>query len=201
MPPPNWLLISSAKNPITPIRISNSALAKPTIAAMTTTKGAVPKPLRSTSTSPLSGCQEPRSSRTGPGRSSLAAAKPFQALPHRRIEPVSNATRRRVGVASLHELVEERCRGQLPHLLARDPPHGGVGRHEADDLAAAGLRREPFQNGVRVRRKANGERPDLAVGAGAVEDDDAAGTVQPDEARQGVDDSRGVSEPAGMQKV
>lgn len=54
---------------------------------------------------------------------------------------------------------------------------------------------------VGVRGEADGERPDVEILPNAVEDDDAAGTSEGDEARQPVDERGRVLEVAGAENV
>src|SRR5438874_4938870 len=100
------------------------------------------------------------------------------------IEAVAEVARRAVGVGRRHELAEEGLRRELPHLLAGRPAHGGVGRDDGDLLERAVLGREALVQRVRVLGIAHLERPVDGVGAVAVEDEDAAGALRGDPARE-----------------
>ena len=60
---------------------------------------------------------------------------------------------------------------------------------------------ESLEQRVRVRGESDGERPDLAVGPGAVEDDDSPRPAQADKAREQVDHLVRVAESARVQNV
>ena len=99
------------------------------------------------------------------------------------------------------EVCEKEPRRQLAHFLAGHPAHGVVGRDDAYELVTPILSGKPLQEIVRMSRIADGERPDLPLLAGSVEDRDPARAPLRDEAREGVDEILGARELARVEHV
>ena len=98
---------------------------------------------------------------------SPAAAQALEPSTRFVVERVREAGALALLVPGLLEVVEEAARRPLLHLLPRRAPDREVGGDEVDLLAAAVLCGEPLEQRVGVRRVADGERPDLGVGAGS----------------------------------
>src|SRR5262249_63493 len=75
------------------------------------------------------------------------------------------------------------------------------GGDEADAFSRTEVGRELLEQGVRMGRVANFERTVGAFLADTVEDDDAAGPLQRNEARELVDELTRVREGPGVQEV
>src|SRR5205823_3588725 len=112
------------------------------------------------------------------------------------VEPLADAVRPRLVVLDMFEIAKERRRAQLAHFLTGGAAHRRVGGDETDSLALTIFRREPLEQRICVGRVPDGERPELGVGAGTVEDDDAPRPANGHEVRQPVDELPRVGEPA-----
>jgi len=123
---------------------------------------------------------------TGPN-SAVGAPQALESLSRLGIDAVADAAR--AILAMLHRLEHggELARADLRDRLAGGAPDGCVRRDQANAFTLPGLRSQPLEQSIRVRREAHLELTVPRVGSHAVEDDDSAGPADGDEARQSVD--------------
>src|SRR5919201_1582562 len=131
----------------------------------------------------------------------LAATHPLQPLARLRVELVANLAHPVLAVRHLLQIVEEGLRRHLLRREAGGPANGAVGRDDDDVLALAMLRRETFEERVRMFREADLQRPVGLVGTDAVEDEDPTRTFDGDEARELVAERPAVRVATGVEQV